>query len=53
MSLVKAAEWLLHASLAIVVIWLVLFFAVQVAVALWRLNCEKEESEDKVNRVGK
>jgi len=46
LSLVKAAEWLLHAALAIVVIWLVLFFAVQVGVTLWRLNHEEEIIED-------
>ena len=46
MSLVKAAEWLLQAALAIVVIWLVLFFAVQVAVWLWRVNSEKDEGKE-------
>ena len=43
MSLVQAADWLVKTALSIGVIWLVLFIAVQVAVALWRLNCEKDD----------
>ena len=46
MSLVQAADWLLQAALAVVVIWLVLFIAVQVAVALWRVNCEKDDGKE-------
>ena len=46
MSLVQAADWLVKTALAIGVIWIVLFIAVQVAVALWRLNSEKDEGKE-------
>ena len=46
MSLVQAADWLVKTALAIGVIWIVLFVAVQVAVALWRLNCAKDDGKE-------
>ena len=46
MNLVQAADWLVRTALAIGVIWIVLFVAVQVAVALWRLNCEKDDGQE-------
>jgi len=46
LSLVQAADWLVKTALAIGVIWIVLFIAVQVAVALWRLNFEKDDGKE-------
>ena len=46
MSLVQAAVWLVRTALAIGVIWIVLFIAVQVAVWLWRVNSENDEGKE-------
>ena len=46
MSLVQAADWLVKTALAIGVIWIVLFIAVQVAVWLWRAKSENDEVKE-------
>lgn len=46
-GLVGTMVFLVSAILAIGVIWMVLIFAVQLAVALWRVNREADDVEKK------
>ncbi len=46
MNLMQIAAWLVCSVLAVVVIWMVLVFTVQVGVTLWRVNRGEGSIED-------